>query len=222
MGQSYKMGEITLLLADRIPLFSSGLQHLLLAEKGIMRVDVADGRKEVMQYLQVFKYDILLMDTRLPDSESLEILQQIKSFYPFQKVIFIGRMRDSRYLRECIQLGLKGFLLRSSSLEEVLHALKMVYNGTEYFTPEVAQTIYQLAANPNFSELDAKSLLIQREKEVLRRICEEKCNEEIASELNISLSMVKKYRSSLLSKTGAKNSAGLVLFALREGFVRIK
>jgi DNA-binding NarL/FixJ family response regulator len=222
MGQSYKMGEITLLLADRIPLFSSGLQHLLLAEKGIMRVDVADGRKEVMQYLHVFKYDILLMDTRLPDSESLEILQHIKSFYPFQKVIFIGRMRDSSYLRECIQLGLKGFLLRSSSLEEVLHALKLVYNGTEYFTPEVAQTIYQLAANPNFIELDAKSLLIQREKEVLRRICEEKCNEEIASELNISLSMVKKYRSSLLSKTGAKNSAGLVLFALREGFVRIK
>jgi DNA-binding NarL/FixJ family response regulator len=222
MGQSYKMGELTLLLADRIPLFSSGLQHLLLAEKGIMRVDVADGRKEVMQYLQVFRYDILLMDTRLPDSESLEILQQIKSFYPFQKVIFIGRMRDSSYLRECIQLGLKGFLLRSSSLEEVLHALKLVYNGTEYFTPEVAQTIYQLAANPNFIELDAKSLLIQREKEVLRRICEEKCNEEIASELNISLSMVKKYRSSLLSKTGAKNSAGLVLFALREGFVRIK
>lgn len=216
------MGELTLLLADRIPLFSSGLQHLLLAEKGIMRVDVADGRKEVMQYLQVFRYDILLMDTRLPDSESLEILQQIKSFYPFQKVIFIGRMRDSSYLRECIQLGLKGFLLRSSSLEEVLHALKLVYNGTEYFTPEVAQTIYQLAANPNFIELDAKSLLIQREKEVLRRICEEKCNEEIASELNISLSMVKKYRSSLLSKTGAKNSAGLVLFALREGFVRIK
>jgi DNA-binding NarL/FixJ family response regulator len=222
MGQSYKMGEITLLLAGRFPLFSSGLQHLLLAEKGIMRVDVADGRKEVMQYLQVFRYDILLMDTRLPDSESLEILQQIKSFYPFQKVIFIGRMRDSSYLRECIQLGLKGFLLRSSSLEEVLHALKLVYNGTEYFTPEVAQTIYQLAANPNFIELDAKSLLIQREKEVLRRICEEKCNEEIASELNISLSMVKKYRSSLLSKTGAKNSAGLVLFALREGFVRIK
>ena len=222
MGQSYKMGDITLLLADRIPLFSSGLQHLLLAEKGIMRVDVADGRKEVMQYLHVFKYDILLMDTRLPDSESLEILQHIKSFYPFQKVIFIGRMRDSSYLRECIQLGLKGFLLRSSSLEEVLHALKLVYNGTEYFTPEVAQTIYQLAANPNFCELDAKSLLIQREKEVLRRICEEKCNEEIASELNISLSMVKKYRSSLLSKTGAKNSAGLVLFALREGFVRIK
>jgi DNA-binding NarL/FixJ family response regulator len=216
------MGDLTLLLADRMPLFSSGLQHLLLAEKGIIRVDVADGRKEVMQYLSVFKYDILLMDTRLPDSESLEILQQIKSFYPFQKVIFIGRMRDSRYLRECIQLGLKGFLLRSSSLEEVLHALKLVYNGTEYFTPEVAQTIYQLAANPNFSELDAKSLLIQREKEVLRRICEEKCNEEIASELNISLSMVKKYRSSLLSKTGAKNSAGLVLFALREGFVRIK
>ena len=69
MGQSYKMGEITLLLADRFPLFSSGLQHLLLAEKGIMRVDVADGRKEVMQYLHVFKYDILLMDTRLPDSE---------------------------------------------------------------------------------------------------------------------------------------------------------
>jgi len=222
MGHSYKMGDLTLLLADRMPLFSSGLQHLLLAEKGIIRVDVADGRKEVMQYLSVFKYDILLMDTRLPDSESLEILQQIKSFYPFQKVIFIGRMRDSRYLRECIQLGLKGFLLRSSSLEEVLHALKLVYNGTEYFTPEVAQTIYQLAANPNFSELDAKSLLIQREKEVLRRICEEKCNEEIASELNISLSMVKKYRSSLLSKTGAKNSAGLVLFALREGFVRIK
>ncbi len=222
MGQLNKLGEITLLLADRIPLFSSGMQHLLLAEKGLKRVDVADGRKEVMQYLQAFKYDILLLDTRLHDSESLEILQQIKSFYPHQKVIFIGRMRDSSYLRECIQLGLKGFLLRSSSLVEVLQALNSVYNGFEYFSAEIARTIYQLAANPVISELDVKSLLIQREKEILRRICEEKSNDEIASELNISLSMVKKYRSSLLSKTGAKNSAGLVLFALREGFVRIK
>ena len=222
MGQTYKMGDITLLLADRIPLFSSGLQHILLAEKGLKRVDVADGRKEVMQYLQAFKYDILLLDTRLRDSESLEILQQIKNFFPYQKVIFIGRMRDSRYLQECIQLGLKGFLLRSSSLDEVMHALHSVCNGQEYFSAEVARAIYQLAANPVISELDAKSMLIQREKEVLRRICEEKCNEEIASELNISLSMVKKYRSSLLNKTGSKNSAGLVLFALREGFVRIK
>lgn len=222
MGQSNILGEITLLLADRIPLFSSGLQHILLAQKGFKRVDVADGRKVVMQYLQVYKYDILLMDTRLPDSESLEILQQIKTFYPNQKVIFIGRMRDSRYLRECIQLGLKGFILRSSSLEEVLTALKSVYNGTEYFSTEVAKVIYHLAANPVISELDVKSLLIQREKEILRRICEEKCNEEIASELNISLSMVKKYRSSLLLKTHSKNSAGLVMFALREGFVRIR
>lgn len=222
MGQSKILGEITLLLADRIPLFSSGLQHILLAQKGFKRVDVADGRKVVMQYLQVYKYDILLMDTRLPDSESLEILQQIKTFYPNQKVIFIGRMRDSRYLRECIQLGLKGFILRSSSLEEVLTALKSVYNGTEYFSTEVAKVIYHLAANPVISELDVKSLLIQREKEILRRICEEKCNEEIASELNISLSMVKKYRSSLLLKTHSKNSAGLVMFALREGFVRIR
>lgn len=222
MGQSNILGEITLLLADRIPLFSSGLQHILLAQKGFKRVDVADGRKVVMQYLQVYKYDILLMDTRLPDSESLEILQQIKTFYPNQKVIFIGRMRDSRYLRECIQLGLKGFILRSSSLEEVLTALKSVYNGTEYFSTEVAKVIYHLAANPVISELDVKSLLIQREKEILRRICEEKCNDEIASELNISLSMVKKYRSSLLLKTHSKNSAGLVMFALREGFVRIR
>ena len=185
-------------------------------------MDVADARKEVMQYLQVYKYDILLLDTRLPDSESLEILQQIKCFYPYQKVIFIGRMRDSRYLRECIQLGLNGFLLRSSSLDEVLLALRSVSAGSEYFSPEIAKAIYQLVANPSLSELDVKSLLIQREKEVLRRICEEKSNDEIASELNISLSMVKKYRSSLLSKTRSKNSAGLVMFALREGFVQIK
>ena len=222
MGHSYKMGDLTLLLADRMPLFSSGLQHILLAEKGLKRVDVADSRKLVMKYLQVFKYDILLLDTRLPDSESLEILQQINCFYPYQKVIFIGRMRDSKYLQECIQLGLKGFLLRSSSLDEVMQALNSVYNGQEYFSAEVAKAIYQLAANPMTSLMDKKSLLIQREKEILRRICEEKCNEEIASDLNISLSMVKKYRSSLLSKTGSKNSAGLVLFAVREGFVRVK
>ena len=160
MGHSNKMGEITLLLADRIPLFSSGLQHILLAEIGLKRVDVADSRKLVMQYLQAFKYDILLLDTRLPDSESLEILQQIKSFYPHQKVIFIGRMRDSKYLKECIQLGLKGFVLRSSSLDEVLQALNSVYNGQEYFSAEIARAIYQLAANPITSLLDIKSLLI--------------------------------------------------------------
>ncbi len=213
--------EISVLLADRVPLFSSGLQQILMAGKGFSRVDVAEGRKEVMQYLQAFKYDILLMDTRLNDSESLEILQQIKRLHSHQKVIFIGKMRDNRYLRDCIQQGLKGFIIRSSSLEEVIAAFQLVKNNGEYFSADVARALYRLAADPIAAEAEGQTMLLSRELEVLRRICEEKCNEEIAAELTISVSMVKKYRSSLLSKTGAKNTVGLVLFAVRHGVTRL-
>ncbi len=221
MTNSKKLGEITLLLADRIPLFSSGLQQILMSGNGFSRVDVAEGRKEVMQYLQAFKYDILIMDTRLNDSESLEVLQHIRRLYPNQKVIFLGRMRDQHFLKECIQYGLKGYILRNSSLDKLLLAIQTVHKDSEYFSPEVAKAFYRLIANPIAADSRQPLELLSRELEILRRICDEKCNEEIASDLNISLSMVKKYRSSLLLKTGSKNTAGLIKFAFRQGIMRL-
>lgn len=221
MAQKEKTGEITLLLADRIPLFSSGLQHMLMSGKGFSRVDVTDNRKEVLQYLQAYRYDILMLDTRLNDSESIEILQHIIRFYPNQKIIFMGRLRDNRYLRDCIQNGLKGFVLRSSSLNEVLLAIRIVYQGGEYFSPEVARVIYKIVANPVAAEDGYTHMLMSRELQVLRRICDEKCNDQIASELNISLSMVKKYRSSLLKKTNSKNTVGLIRYAFQQGILKL-
>lgn len=215
------MENLSILIADRVPLFSSGIQQMLLAGKGFKRVDVAESRKEVLQYLRAFPFDVLLMDTRLNDAESLDLLQQIHLQFPQQKVVFIGRMRDNLYLRNCIKCGLKGFILRNARLEEVINALNFVTNGGEYFSIEVAKVLYRLAADPILAEPGSQQLILSRELEVLRWIVQEKSNEEIADLMHISMSMVKKYRSNLLVKTDSKNTAGLVVFAIREGIVRL-
>jgi DNA-binding NarL/FixJ family response regulator len=212
-------GSLSLLIADRISLFSSGVQHMLMAEGGFQRIDVADSRRELLQYISAFKYDVLLIDTRLDNADGAELLRQIRVRRPEQQVLFIGRWKNELFLQQCLLIGLQGYILRDTSLKELYRAIRIIASGGEFFSREISSKVIRMAAEPGALYGLVSDKLNDRELEVLKRIVKEYSNDEIADEMHISLSMVKKYRSSLLSKAKCRNSAGLVLFALRMGLI---
>jgi DNA-binding NarL/FixJ family response regulator len=211
--------SLSLLIADRISLFSSGIQHMLMAEGGFQRIDVAESRRELLQYVAAFKYDVVLIDTRLDDSDGAELLRQIRIRRPEQQVLFIGRWKNEIFLQQCLLIGLQGYILRNTSLNELHRAIKIVASGAEFFSREISSKVIRMAAEPGALYGLVNDKLNDRELEVLKRIVKEYSNDEIADEMHISLSMVKKYRASLLVKAKCKNSAGLVLFAIKTGLI---
>jgi len=212
-------GSLTMLIADRISLFSSGIQHMLMAEGGFERIDVADSRKELLQYVSAFKYNVVLVDTRLDEVDGVELLRQIRIRRAEQAVIFIGNWQNEFFLQQCLLLGLQGYILRNTSLKELHRAIRIVASGAEFYSREISSKVIRMAAEPGAIYGLPAEKLSDRELEVLKRVVKELSNEEIADEMHISVSMVKKYKSSLHSKAGCRNSAGLVLYAIKMGFV---
>lgn len=214
-------GSLTMLIADRISLFSSGIQHMLLVEGGFERIDVADSRKELLQYVAAFKYNVVLVDTQLDEVDGVELLRQIRTRRAEQAVIFIGNWQNELFLQQCLLLGLQGYILKNTSLKELHRAIRIVASGGEFYSREISSKVIRMAAEPGAIYGLPAEKLNDRELEVLKRIVKELSNEEIADEMNISVSMVKKYRSSLHTKAKCRNSAGLVLYAIRMGYVPI-
>jgi DNA-binding NarL/FixJ family response regulator len=208
---------LNLLIADRLPLFSSGIQHMLMAEGGYARIDVTDTRKELLQYVSSFMYDVVLVDTQLDKADGVELLRQIRQFKPQQKVLFFGDWNNELFLQQCLFIGLQGYLFKQVSLRELNRAIRSVASGNEFFSREISNRVFKIAGNPGALSDLLTGKLNERELEVLKRVVHQFSNQEIADDLHISLSMVKKYKTSLLEKTSSRNSVGLTLYALDKG-----
>lgn len=210
---------LTALIADRISLFSSGIQHMLMAEGGFERIDVADTKRELLQYISAFTYDVVIIDTALENSDGVELLRQIRVRKPDQKVLFMGDWKNELFLQQCLMIGIQGYIFKNISLKELHRAIKSISAGNEFFTREISSRVVRIAANPGLIQSLVNDKLTERELEVLKRVSRQYANIEIANDLNISLSMVKKYKASLLVKTKSKNSVGLTLFAIKTGLI---
>lgn len=220
MGESSTIqNELTLLIADRVSLFSSGIQHMLYTAGNFVRIDVADTRKELLQYISAFTYDVVLIDIKLDNTDGVELLRQIRVRKPDQKVLFFGEWKNELFLQQCLILGFQGYIFKQTSLKELYRAIKSVAAGNDYFTKEVSSRLIRMATKPGLIQNLVNDKLNDRELEVLKRINKEYSNQEIADDLNVSLSMVKKYKASLLVKTKSRNSVGLVLFSIKSGLL---
>jgi len=193
---------------------------MLLESGNYERIDVAESRRELLQYISAFRYDAVLIDTRLDSMEGIELMKQIKAQRFDQKIIIIGNWKGEFYFQQALMQGLKGYILRNSSLKELNRGIQAVIQGGEFFTREISSRLIKMAIQPpRDSQTTVHEILTERELEVLKRVVKEYDNSEIAAEMQISISMVKKYRASLMVKTNSRNTVGLVLFALKSGII---
>jgi DNA-binding NarL/FixJ family response regulator len=207
--------KIQVALVDDHQLFRSGINFIISDTDDIEIAFEASNGQEFLNFLENYEPDLVLMDINMPVIDGVEATRRAMETHPDLKVLVLSMFGEVDYYNTMIDLGVKGFILKDIDNDELLDAIRKVYRGGNYFSQEL---LLQLIKNkPEEGGVE----LTRREKEVLELICLGFSNQEISEKLFISQRTVERHRSSLLFKTDSKNSVSLVVFAIKNGYVKI-
>lgn len=215
------MKKPEIIIVDDHLIFRQGLKSLITSENIASVVGEASNGKEFLQLLSQLKPDLVLMDIDMPHMNGMEATQKALEMIPDLKIIAFTMFGDEEYYYKMIDLGVKGFILKSSGINELEKAISEVMIGESYFSNEVLRKIISNLGRKNNSKPNENASLTTRELEVLQQICLGLNNEEIAQKLFISPKTIKSHRSNLLEKTGCKNTPALILLAIKNKWVEL-
>jgi len=213
------MEKIRIALADDHQLFQNGLKILLGGYPEFEVVAEASNGTELLKVLENCPTDIVLMDINMPEMDGVEATSRISRQIPEVFVIALSMYGEEEYYYRMVEAGAKGFILKDSDISDVHDAIIAVHRGGNYFSQELLYHVIRRIKNREQEE--KSSNLSRREKEILFKICEGLSNHEIAEELFISKRTVDKHRANLLAKTGSKNTASLILYAIKNRLIEV-
>ncbi len=208
------------IIVDDHTLFRNGLSLLLNSFDDIEVVDEASNGKEFIDNLGKIDVDVILMDIDMPEMNGIDATKIAIEKYPELKIITLSMYGEGEYYYKMINAGVKGFLLKNSDINEVKKAIQVVADGSTYFSEEILYNIVKNIRSINVIESNPDDLS-KREIEILVQICKGLSNKEIAELLNISKRTVDKHRENLLSKTHSKNTANLVMYAIKNKIIKV-
>lgn len=208
-----------IIIVDDHLIFRQGLKSLIITEKFANVIGEASNGKEFIELLSHLKPDLVLMDIDMPHMNGMEATQKAMELVPDLKVVAFTMFSDEEYYYKMIELGVKGFILKSSGISELEKAIHDVIMGESYFSNELLRKIINNFGRKSTNKSIGNLGLTEREMEILQQICFGFNNEEIAQKLFISSKTVKSHRSNLLEKTKCKNTPGLIFFALKNKIV---
>lgn len=215
------MKKPDVIIVDDHLIFRQGLKSLLTFENIANVIGEASNGVEFIHLLSHLQPDLVLMDIDMPLMNGLDATKNALELVPDLKIIAFTMFSDDEYYFKMIDIGVKGFILKSSGIRELENAIQTVLSGESYFSNEILRKIIiKLGRKTNDFQPESGGLSV-RELEVLQLICSGSNNEEIAQKLFISPMTVKSHRSKLLEKTGCKNTPGLILYALKNKIVQL-
>ena len=217
------MALCRIILVDDHALFRSGLRGLLDRLDGYSVVGEAGDGAEFLNMLSSVEADVVFMDISMPVMNGAEATERALEMRPGLKIITLSMFGDENYYARMVDAGACGFLLKDSDIDEVTTAIEAVMRGESYFSPALQSSLGGLTAGAaaEFTAADADEVkadspdgLSSREIEILAGVCRGLSNQEIADELFISKRTVDTHRANIMEKTGCKNTAALVLYAI--------
>jgi len=216
------MKPINIAIVDDHNLFRNGLRLLLNKSCShlIHTIYEATNGVEFLSLLEKNKIDLALMDIAMPFMNGIEATEKALIKDKNIKIIALTMYDDDDYYFRMIKAGVKGFLLKESDINEVKKAIETVIKGNSYFSVDTLCNLIKKKENVKNSENNTFDLTA-RELEILYFICQGLSNNEIAEKLFISKRTVDKHRSNILFKTNCKNTANLVMFAIKNDLVQI-
>ncbi len=200
--------------------------HALLEElPGVEVVALCQTAEEVYTALEQHpQLDIFILDIRIQESlAGIALTQHISTHHPHMRVLALTMSEELSQIRQMIQAGAKGYLLKNTTREEVQEALHVLMRGGEYYCSRVGQVILEDILHHKKQEAangyDRQVQLTPREKQILELVGQELSTQEIADRLEISTRTVENHRRNLVQKVGARNTIGLIKYAIRHGYI---
>jgi len=209
------------IVVDDHQLFRIGLITVLKKFDFISKIQEAGNGKEVIEELKIDSgYDVILMDINMPVMNGTEATRIIKRDFPEVKVIALTMYDDHKHVIEMIELEASGYMVKNTDSHEIRGALLKVMNNELFFSKQISENLVKsLVHKHRIQRNQYNDLISNREKEILCLICREFTTKEIASSLFLSQKTVDWHRLNLLQKTHSKNTAGLVIFALKSRII---
>ena len=213
--------SVNIALVDDHTLFRTGLRGLLSMRDDFNVVaDVGSG-EEFLHVLETTDIDVVFMDISMPGIDGVETTRRALQVRPDLRVITLSMYGDDHYYTLMLESGAAGFVLKDSDIEEVYSAVDAVMQGDSYFSEALLGTFTRNMSRLATTDTSGEEALSEREVEILVEVCRGLSNQEIADKLFISKRTVDKHRANILEKTGCKNTANLVVYAIKRHLVEI-
>ena len=210
------METIKIIIAEDHPLMRSAISsNLATAAPEIEIIGQCCDGVELWEILKYKNPNIVLLDVEMPRMDGLEVLKTIREKYKNDLKVLVFSANTSNYLNlKLMQTGADGILFKKSSTEELINAIKIVYNDSVFFQDSLA---FKMLSNRHNLKKDSLDQFNTTDFEILQLICQQKNANDIAKEMKMSVNTINKYRSKLMEKTNSQNLAGMVIFAIQNG-----
>ncbi len=214
---------IRIIIADDHELLREGFSLLLRKQKDIEIVDEASNGKDLLDKVRKQLPDVVVTDIQMPEMDGIQATKKIKEEFPQVEVIALTMFNEDHLIIDMLESGAKGYLLKNTSQKELSEAIKAVHNGGTHFCSSTSERLKTMIVQSKFNPYKKKpsEIFSEREIEVMKLICQQMQNKEIAEKLFISVRTVEGYREKVFEKTGARTIAGVTIFAIKNGIYQI-
>jgi DNA-binding NarL/FixJ family response regulator len=206
---------IRILLADNHVLVRQGLKALLEKNGYAVVVEASDGQ-QVLRLSQEANFDIVILDVSMPILNGIDTARELQRSSSKTKTILLTRHEEDQYVIEALRAGVKGYVLKSQAVDDLIHAIRQVSSGKIYLSPGVSGAVVDAYLSKGRPLPDPLS---SRERQVLQLVAEGKSSKEIARVLGVSTKTVDTHRTRLMSKLDIHDAVSLVRYAIRRGLI---
>ncbi len=216
--------QIKLVMADDHEIFRDGFQLIVSKADNICLLGQASNGRQLLEMVEQWSPNVVVTDIKMPLMDGIEATRMISRKFPQIGVIGLSMHDEDDLIIEMLEAGAKGYLLKNADKQEVLDAIQTVFSGDPYYCHStnaklmlnIAKNRYQSFHRPHRPEFSEKEL------EIINLICQEMTNKEIGEKLFLSVRTVEGYRIKILEKMQVKNSVGLVIYAIQQGYFQPK
>jgi len=211
--------NLSLLVVDDHPIYRKGIKRLLNNVSLIQRCDEAENGKKAIESIEAFQYDIILLDMQMPVMDGPETAKIIRTRFPETKIIVLTMSDSKRQIIDMLDLGVVGYVLKSTDEAELTKAITDVNNGDQYLSKEVKEVWSQyLSDKHRFNRVVPNKIdLTAREIGIICLICKQMNTVEIADQLSLSQATVNTHRYHIMKKLNTDNVVGIALYAIKAG-----
>ena len=213
--------DIRILIADDHAVVREGLRALIETEPGMtLAGEAADGEMAVRLHASL-KPDVTLLDLMMPRLDGIGVIREIKRLDPGARILVLTSFAENHQVFSAIKSGAMGYIMKDTSADELIHAIRDTYHDKPVLQPEIARKLMRDIQNP-VPQTQIENTLTDREMEILREVALGKTNQEIADELVVSERTVRTHITNILAKLRLSNRTQLALYALREGIAHMR
>jgi len=220
-----KIGNpIRIVLADDHEIFRDGFKAMLKKQPSVELIGEASDGEELIEITRRLKPDVVVTDIKMPKMDGLQAARILSAEFPNIGIIALSMIDEETLIIDMLEAGAKGYLLKNAHKTEIIEAIKAVNNDHVYYCDGTSARLTKMIAKSDkipFNRKAPKPELSQKEIDVIQLVCEEMTNKEIADRLNLSIRTIEGYRDRILEKIGARNSAGIVVYAIRNKIYNI-